>query len=77
MTLDVGDVFSGYNYVLSGQKSHYYLVVHKTTQNQLIVVYFTTSLEKLIRLVGEMKPIWLQGKSLPLMLRLNQKTVPS
>lgn len=46
MTLDVGDVFSGYNYVLSGQKSHYYLVVHKTTQNQLIVVYFTTSLEK-------------------------------
>ena len=44
MTLEVGDVFLLRNFGFSGTQPHYHIVIHKTTEGEVIVVYTTTSL---------------------------------
>lgn len=45
MTLTVGDVFLWRNYGRSGTDPHYHIVVHKTTANEVVLVYTTTNLQ--------------------------------
>ncbi len=45
MSLEVGDVFLVTNRTLSGTEPHYHVVVYKTTDNKIVVVYTTSNLD--------------------------------
>lgn len=46
MTLNVGDVFLIVNTSLSGRERHYHIVVHKTIEKDIVVVYTTKEVDK-------------------------------
>ena len=48
-TLNVEDVFLSKNPELSGDKPHYHIVIHKTEDNKVVVVYSTSNIERVKR----------------------------
>jgi len=49
MTLTDGDIFLAINPTVSGDSAHFHIVVKSTKDDQLIVVYTTTKIEKVLK----------------------------